>query len=166
MTLAYQFPTDVYRNLIDLVEGLDASSANNWELRLYSRDPRLATKQVHKVIYQHASREPDELDLRVGDFVYVNNDAAQNSVDGWTEAISFSSGTYGFVPLNHTERTSETVVWALNATVPLCQQTFDDIDTIDGVSHSSESGNECDMLSKRKLIRYNIVLLSTCRNFS
>lgn len=140
LTLAYQFPSEVYRDLINLVEGLDASTANNWELRLYSRDPRLATKQVHKVILPHASREPDELELRVGDFVFVNNDAAQNSVDGWTEAISFATGAYGFVPLNHTEKTSETTVWALNATVPLRQTIFDDIDTIDGVSVSSGSG--------------------------
>lgn len=126
--------------MVDLVENLDASCANNWELRLYSRDPRLATKQVHKVIYPHVSREPDELELKVGDYVYVNNDAAANSVDGWSEAISFSTGNYGFVPLNHTERTSETNVWALNGTVPLCQSTTDDIDSTDGVSLRTESG--------------------------
>lgn len=140
LTLAYQFPSEVYRDLVDLVENLDASCANSWELRLYSRDPRLATKQVYRVIFPHTSREPDELELRVGEFVYINNDAVQNSADGWTEAISFTTGNYGFVPLNHAERTSETHVWALNTTVPLCQLTTDDIDTIDGVSHSTESG--------------------------
>jgi ubiquitin-associated and SH3 domain-containing protein len=92
------------------------------------------------VIYPHVSREPDELELKVGDYVYVNNDAAANSVDGWSEAISFSTGNYGFVPLNHTERTSETNVWALNGTVPLCQSTTDDIDSTDGVSLRTESG--------------------------
>lgn len=123
-----------------MVEGLDALCAVSWELRLYSRDPRLATKQVHKVIFPHSSREPDELELRIGDFIYVNNDAAQNSVDGWAEAISFSTGSYGFVPLNHTERTSETHVWALNSTVSLCQPAYDGIDTIDGISHGSDAG--------------------------
>lgn len=142
LTLAYQFPTDLYRNLVDLVDSLDASCANNWELRLYSRDPRLATKQVHKVMFPHTSREPDELELRVGDFVYVNNDAATNSADGWSEAISFSSGAYGFIPLNHTERTSETNVWTLNTTVPLCHAASPpaDFDSIDGISHASEAG--------------------------
>lgn len=139
--MAYQFPAEVYRDLVDLVDSLDASCANSWELRLYSRDPRLATKQVHRVIYSHSSREPDELELRVGDYIYVNNDAVQNSTDGWTEAISFASGNYGFVPLNHTERTSETNVWTLNATVPLCQPSTENVDTIDGVSTASESGN-------------------------
>lgn len=106
---------------------------------MYSRDPRLATKQVHRVIYPHITRESDELELRVGDFIYVNSDAVQNSVDGWGEATSFSSGNYGFVPLNHTERTSETNVWTLNTAVPLCQPSVD-IDTIDGISVGSETG--------------------------
>lgn len=140
LTMAYQFPAEVYRSLVDLVDNLDASCANSWELRLYSRDPRLATKQVHRVIFPHISREPDELELRMGDYVYVNNDAVQNSVDGWAEAISFTTGNYGFVPLNHTERTSETNVWTLNVTVPLCQPSCDNIDTIDGISLSSEAG--------------------------
>lgn len=140
LTMAYQFPAEVYRNLVDLVDSLDASCANNWELRMYSRDPRLATKQVHRVICPHTSREPDELELRVGEFIYVNNDAVQNSTDGWAEAISFTSGSSGFVPLNHTERTSETNVWALNATVPLCQSSSDNIDAVDGISLASKAG--------------------------
>lgn len=135
LTLAYQFPAEKYRDLLDLVEHLDASCANNWELRLYSRDSRLGNMQVHRAIFPHSSREPDELELRTGDYVYVGNDAAQHSQDGWAEAISYSTGNYGFIPLNYTERTSETHVWKLEATVPLCQTTVsaaDDIDSIDG----------------------------------
>lgn len=142
LTLAYQFPPEVYRDLVELVDNLDASCADSWELRLYSRDPRLATKQVHRVIYPHTSRESDELELRVGEYIYVSNDAVQNSVDGWSEAISFSSGSYGFVPLNYTERTSETNVWTLNVTVPLCQPSTNDIDVIDGVNVASEAGTD------------------------
>ena len=143
LTLAYQFPTNVYQNLADLVEQIDTSYANSWELRLYSRDPRLATKQVHKVIYSHSSREHDELELRVGDNVFISGDAVQNSIDGWVEGIS-CNGNVGFLPLNHTERTSETNVWTLNATVPLCQASDNEIstDAIDGIvqSHSLREG--------------------------
>lgn len=144
LTLAYQFPSNVYQNLVDLVEQIDTSYANSWELRLYSRDPRLATKQVHKVIYSHSSREHDELELRVGDYVYINGDAIQNSIDGWVEGIS-CNGNVGFLPLNHTERTSETNVWTLNATVPLCQASDNNeisTDATDGViqSHSLREG--------------------------
>lgn len=148
LTLAYQFPSEVYRDLVDLVESLDASCANNWELRLYSRSTLLSNgKQVHKVISPHTSREADELELRVGDFVYINNDAVQTSADGWAEAISFSSGNYGFVPLNHTERTSETNVWTLDTSIPLCHAASpEDIDIVDGVSHISEPGMCCILL--------------------
>lgn len=46
MTLAYQFPQEKFQSLVDLVEKIDTSFASSWELRLYSRDPRLATKHV------------------------------------------------------------------------------------------------------------------------
>lgn len=92
------------------------------------------------MIHPHTSRESDELELRVGEYIYVNNDAVQNTVDGWSEAISFTTGSCGFVPLNHTERTSETNVWTLNTTVPLCQSAPIDIDAIDGISVASEAG--------------------------
>ncbi|KAG5672576.1 hypothetical protein PVAND_002693 [Polypedilum vanderplanki] len=144
LTLAYQFPSTIYQNLIELVEQIDTSCANSWELRLYSRDPRLCTKQVHKIIYSHSSREHDELDLRVGDYVYINSDAAQNSIDGWVEAIAHNGGNVGFLPLNHTERTSEINVWTLNATVPLVQVSDNDIstDAIDGVIHNNTREND------------------------
>lgn len=158
MTLAYQFPPSSYQNLLELVEKLDTSCANNWEVRLYSRDPRLATKHVHKVIYSHSSREHDELELRVGDFVYVNGEAANQSVDGWVEGITHNGNHIGFLPLNHTERVCETEVWKLHVTAPLIslQQNIPiesnevSVDAIDGIVHTIENGN---FIRELKLIR-------------
>lgn len=150
LTLAYQFPTNAYQNLLELVEKLDTSCANSWELRLYSRDPRLATKHVHKVIYSHSSREHDELELRVGDYVYINSEAALQSVDGWVEGISHNGNHIGFLPLNHVERVCETEVWKLHVTAPLVslQQNIIpvdnkevSVDAIDGIVHTIENGN-------------------------
>lgn len=47
VTLAYQFTSNVYKPLKNLAESLVPLEKALWELRLYSRDPRLATHHVH-----------------------------------------------------------------------------------------------------------------------
>ncbi|XP_063706600.1 ecdysteroid-phosphate phosphatase isoform X2 [Culicoides brevitarsis] len=138
LTLAYQFPTSNYNGLVNLVEALETTSSSNWELRLYSRDARLATRQVYKVLYPHRSEHPDELELRIGDYIYINPDSLSSSADGWVEGISWLTGVSGFLPKNYVERAAECEAWTIHTVVPLGQ--FDDeevgeiVDDVDGGS--------------------------------
>ncbi|KAG6801572.1 protein UBASH3A [Apis mellifera caucasica] len=119
LTLAYQFPSNLYQQLRLMVEKLILTCPTNWELRLYSRDPRLQNIHVHKVTHAHMPREHDELELRVGDYIYIPEGACSASTDGWVEGISWLTGISGHLPLNHTKRTAESDSWTLHTTIQI-----------------------------------------------
>ncbi|XP_050510377.1 protein UBASH3A homolog isoform X1 [Diabrotica virgifera virgifera] len=121
LTLAYQFPNSQYSNLKALVDQLDPGASENWELRLYSRDPRINSKQINKVVHAYTPIESDELDLRIGDYVYVSSEAVASSPDGWVEGTSWLTGQSGLLPESYTERTAESDAWTLHKKIALNQ---------------------------------------------
>ncbi|XP_065168642.1 ecdysteroid-phosphate phosphatase isoform X2 [Atheta coriaria] len=129
LTLAYQFQNSQFASLKDTVDMLDPSLSSTWELRLYSRDPRVNGKQVHKVVHPYVPIENDELELRAGDYVYINSDALTTTPDGWVEGTSWLTGQTGLLPASYTQRTAESDAWTLHKKVSLTHIPEDDEST-------------------------------------
>jgi len=149
MTLAYNFLTSQYTALESLVNNINPDKRSNWQIRLYSRDVRLSGRKVYKVIYPHVPRETDELELLMGDFVYIDPEAWSSSIDGWVQGISWLTGCSGFLPKNYVEKTAETDAWTLHKSVKLHPSKSFDVST--GVKdmsmgHSDKRGSAADKI--------------------
>ncbi|EEC15613.1 ubiquitin associated and SH3 domain-containing protein B, putative [Ixodes scapularis] len=131
ITLAYQFQLEHYSVLEQLSQSIDTSASACWELRLYSRDTRIKGSEVHKVLYSHVPKEPDELELLIGDFVYVSGEHLGAATDGWVEGTSWLTGSTGFLPKNYIERTAESDAWTLHRSITIAKNVF--LDGLDNV---------------------------------
>ena len=122
LTLAYQFPQKHFTPLEELARDITVPLASGWELRLYSYDARTAGCDVYKVLYAHVAREPDELELLIGDFVFVTQEEVAKTTDGWVVGISWLTGATGYLPTNYVERTAETNAWTLHTVFPFSRE--------------------------------------------
>lgn len=131
MTLAYQFDDAQRERLNSLVDSMvNPVSPCLWELKLFSREQRVKGCHVYRVLQPHEPSETDELQLIVGDFVYVHPSDLNNATDEWVNATSWLTGCTGQIPLSLTERTAESAAWTLHKTIVLAPHT-------NGCSHPS-----------------------------
>ena len=82
LTLAYQFSKEHFPSLEELAHDILPGAPCSWEVRLYSYDSRTAGCEVYKVLYAHVPREQDELELLIGDFVFITQEEWAKTTDG------------------------------------------------------------------------------------
>jgi len=137
LTLAYQFLPHHFPALQELLHRLDVRGGGggcDWEVRLYSSDPRLVatrTTEAYRVNCSHSPRQEDELDLMIGDIVYINGDdfrfgstgsptsGSSSRAEGWVIGTSWLTGLTGYLPKSHVEKTANSDAWTLHCAVPL-----------------------------------------------
>ncbi|CAH2045657.1 unnamed protein product, partial [Iphiclides podalirius] len=140
MTLAYHFDITVYESLKALAGELELPEQSSWELRLYSRDPRFAHHQVYKVIQGFVPKACDELELVIGDYIYIEQSQFDSSADGWVHGISWLTGVSGFLPGIYVQKTAESDAWTLHRAVSLGSSNY-----MEGKSSDSEGNAEGEM---------------------
>lgn len=119
ITLAYHFDVSVYDALKELVDDMRPYQQASWELRLYSRDPRFANYQVYKVTQGYEPKANDELELVLGDYIYIKEEELSSTPDGWLHGTSWLTGVSGYLPAVYTRRTAESDAWTLHRAISL-----------------------------------------------
>ncbi|XP_065183653.1 ecdysteroid-phosphate phosphatase-like [Sycon ciliatum] len=115
MTLAYQFHSDQQKTLETLCRKVKPDAPGKWELRLYSRDPRVGSAEVYRVLYSLNPRNDDELELNEDDFMLLPaGDKAVAESEGWYVGTSFMTGVTGVFPGNYVEKCAETECWTMH----------------------------------------------------
>ncbi|XP_045776612.1 ecdysteroid-phosphate phosphatase isoform X2 [Maniola jurtina] len=143
LTLAYHFDVSAYEALKTLVDELDLTEPlhPDWELRLYSRDPRFSNHQVYRVTQSYTPEASDELELVVGDYIYVEEKQFDTSPDGWVYGTSWLTGVSGYLPGVFTRRTPDSDAWTLHRAISL--KTPNSMDS----KSESDSNTEAEMAS-------------------
>ena len=120
LTLAYQFSPEDRNALNQMVDSIvKPDTPCLWELKLFSRETRVKGHQVFRVVQQNVAVEADELELMIGDFMYVHPEALSHATDDWVPATSWLTGCSGLIPLSLCERTTESAAWTLHKSIAL-----------------------------------------------
>ncbi|XP_071093351.1 ubiquitin-associated and SH3 domain-containing protein B-like isoform X1 [Haliotis cracherodii] len=119
LSLSYQYQDENHEVLLKKAKEMNLSAAARWDVRLYSRDPRVGQSEVRKVLKAYAPLLTDELELIDQDFVFMDPEEVSRSKDGWFKGTSWLTGNTGMFPGVFTTRTAETWTWTLHRSLPL-----------------------------------------------
>lgn len=118
LTLAYQFLASHQSVLEAMAKKVNPKAPARWELRIYSRDARMAQGELYQVLFPHTPRSDDELELTEDDYIMVNPESSQADSVGWLMGTSFLTGCTGLIPANYIEKCPETDGWTLHRAWP------------------------------------------------
>uniref|UniRef100_A0A4W5QBV6 Ubiquitin associated and SH3 domain containing Bb n=1 Tax=Hucho hucho TaxID=62062 RepID=A0A4W5QBV6_9TELE len=111
VTLAYYFPTNHLSSLEKLAKGIEVKLGCDWLAVLFSRDIRFANHETLRVMYPYAPQNEDELELVLGDFVFMSPLEQKNTSEGWVYGSSLATGLSGLLPENYVSRADECDTW-------------------------------------------------------
>ncbi|XP_019717137.1 ubiquitin associated and SH3 domain containing Bb isoform X4 [Hippocampus comes] len=114
VTLAYNFPTDHLATLEKLAKGIEVKLGCDWLAVLFSRDIRFANHETLRVMYPYTPQNEDEMELVVGDFVFMSPMDQSNATEGWVYGTSLASGLSGLLPENYVGLADESDTWVFH----------------------------------------------------
>ncbi|XP_077578642.1 ubiquitin associated and SH3 domain containing Bb isoform X1 [Stigmatopora nigra] len=147
VTLAYNFPTDHLASLEKLAKGIEVKLGCDWMAVLFSRDIRFANHETLRVMYPYMPQNEDEMELVVGDFVFMSTVEQSNATEGWLYGTSLASGLSGLLPENYVGLADESDTWIYHR------------------SHSFFSFGPSDKANRERRM-FDGLLESTCRDMS
>ncbi|XP_061638528.1 glucuronokinase with putative uridyl pyrophosphorylase isoform X5 [Phyllopteryx taeniolatus] len=114
VTLAYNFPSDHLASLEKLAKGIEVKLGCDWLAVLFSRDIRFANHETLRVMYPYIPQNEDELELVMGDFVFMSPSDQSNATEGWVYGTSLASGLSGLLPENYVGLADESDTWVFH----------------------------------------------------
>ncbi|ESO97246.1 hypothetical protein LOTGIDRAFT_114998 [Lottia gigantea] len=117
ISCAYQYTPEHHDTLCKLAHEIHLNCDTRWDLRLYSRDPKVGKFEVRKVLRPYQPKMMDELELVIGDYILIDPSEVSNSADSWYNGVLWSTGVHGAFPGTFTKRTAETWTWTLHKTL-------------------------------------------------
>eukprot|EP00794_Sanderia_malayensis_P003722 gene3722-4243_t len=132
LTLAYQFENVLQKKLEKISKDINLESPCEWELQLYSREPRIAAaKQIRVVKYHYAAVNKTELTIIPGQYVVVNKE--DSPYKDWLKGYCHETGRSGIFPANFTVQSNEYKCWCLHRVFKLADSASND--KVDGRSY-------------------------------
>ncbi|XP_043928867.1 ubiquitin-associated and SH3 domain-containing protein A [Protopterus annectens] len=116
LTMAHKFHPLNQKLLENLAGSVNPKLQCQWMAALYSRDMRFVHYQTLRAVFPYDPQNADELEMKVGDYIFVDPAEQIQASEGWFFGISHRTGCRGFSPENYSEKVNGSDTWVLHRT--------------------------------------------------